>query len=59
MRTLTKTERRQDAQKTILACIQGVFYSEDLTQEERQELSKQMARIEKLFGYEANSWVRG
>jgi len=30
MRTLTKTEKRQDAQNTILSCIQGAFYNEDL-----------------------------
>lgn len=33
--------------------------SEDMKKDVLEEMSQQMARIEKLFGYEKNSWPRG
>jgi len=66
---MTKTEQKELARKAILYSIHSSMYSIDesteydhLTDEERNELaevcSKEWERIEKLFGYKANSWGR-
>ena len=64
---MTKTERKHEAQRQLMLGMQiafsavheelkhdGQFRSEMLI-----EMSKQMERIEKLFGYEVGSWNRG
>lgn len=33
--------------------------AEDMKKDVREAMDQQMARIEKLFGYEKNSWPRG
>lgn len=70
---MTKTEIKQMAQDELMAAMQTAFNmildtssgscKEDTTIEEREmvmaEASKQMERIEKLFGYTPSSWNRG
>jgi cytochrome c556 len=64
---MTKTELKQKAQDMLLAAIGTAFYADasslGISEEERDalmaEMSKQMERIEGLFGYKKNSWLRG
>lgn len=54
-----KNNIKQEAQDALLHGCATCFYKEDMTEAERDEASKQMARIEKLFGYKPYSWLRG
>lgn len=67
---MTKTEIKEKAQEEIMYTIQMVFnritenndmneYTEEEMEKIKEAASKQMARIEKMFGYEENSWMRG
>lgn len=56
---MSKKETKQKAQDELMLALQTAFYNEDLTDEEREEMSKQMERIEKMFGYTPGSWLRG
>lgn len=55
---MTRKETKQQAQAELLSAMQIAFAGtgdDDL----RAEMSLQMARVEKLFGYDQYSWVRG
>ena len=62
-----KITPKQRAQEEILSMIGKAWASvendPDMTEREREQvldqMSKQYARIEKLFGYEPFSWMRG
>lgn len=64
---MTKTEIKQEAQDRLMNAVQIAFYkiAEDGEHDENEaktiadEMSKQMERIEKMFGYEPKSWNRG
>ena len=56
---MTSGDRKEKAQEALLLSMQMAFCNEELTQEELKLMSKQMARVEKLFGYVTYSWVRG
>lgn len=64
---MTKRELKMVAQDRILTAISGAFYSvsddPDLNAKDREavidELDRQFRRVEKLFGYEPGSWLRG
>ena len=62
---MTKTEIKQDAQDRLMDALQVAFYTlsdadgVDQSDAIAEEMNKQMARIEKLFGYTPNSWGRG
>ncbi len=63
---LSKTKLKQEAQEDLLHFMIGAFHNinddSKLTDEQKKEkrecLSKQMARIEKLFGYKPYSCWR-
>ena len=62
----TRTEIKADAQDRLMLAIQGAFahayddrHSEAAGEEVIAEMSRQFARIERLFGYEAFTWQRG
>jgi hypothetical protein len=59
MKTIVRTERKRQAQEEIMNALMAVFYRlgdrnapEDLI----AETHAQVNRIEKLFGYDPNSW---
>ena len=53
-----KTEIKHRSQDALMHALQTAF--NDLTLEELSPvMSTEMARIEKLFGYEPYSWYRG
>jgi hypothetical protein len=62
---MTKTEAKHKAQNDLMQAMQAAFnhipenYSEEDAEILKEEASKQMARIEKMFGYEEYSWTRG
>lgn len=60
---MTKTEIKHKAQDEIMHAIGGRFTTladyEELTPELRDAMDAQMRRIEKLFGYDPGSWLRG
>lgn len=47
---------RHEAQMAVMSAALTVMYREDLPDAVRDEARKQIARIEKLFGYIPNSW---
>ena len=63
----SKREVKQQAQENIMHGISNSFYGvyddEELSGRDkailRQEMSNQMARVEKLFGYIPYEWIRG
>lgn len=62
--TRTKKLTRQEAQERLLAAMQVAFdrlsYEGAIDEASlRQEMSEQMARVEKLFGFAAGSFGRG
>lgn len=57
---MNKTERKHEAQEHLMHGLRAAFaMADDIDDETRVEMSKQMARIEKLFGYEPFSSPRG
>lgn len=57
-------ELKARSQDMIMSAIQSAFAQlENMPRAEaddlEKEISKQMARVERLFGYEVNSWGRG
>lgn len=62
---MTKTEVKYAAQKALMQGMQTAFSTlrEEYPEEEQQALQKaareQMELVEKLFGYDVGSWVRG
>lgn len=61
-----RVERRKRAQDIILKWIGNSFYEvndSDMDEQEKSklttEMSRQMERIERLFGYTPGSWGRG
>jgi hypothetical protein len=64
---MTKTELKQEAQDALMQSMTAAFYAindnDDMTEEQREALyaaaDEQMRRVEKLFGYEPGSWLRG
>lgn len=69
---LNATQRREKAQDILMRALGTAFYSiEDRMSREAnevdeadvdamaKEMSKQMERVERLFGYEPKSWPRG
>ena len=58
----TRTETKQQAQAELMSAMQIAFAEPAKNPKElalRDEMSRQMARVEKLFGYAEHSWVRG
>ena len=61
---MTKTEKKQAAQNEIMHARGTVFYalhddntlSDDEKAQKADEIRKQVNRVEKLFGFEENSW---
>ncbi len=54
---MAKKQIKERAQDELMHAMQAAF--NELTPNElRDEMDKQMERIEKLFGYEAGSWAR-
>ena len=66
MKKYPKKQLKEDAQDKLLAALPTAFYAiaddENIPEETKQvlykELNNQMARIEKLFGYEPYTWGR-
>lgn len=57
---MTSKERKQKARFQLLAAIQTAFSDYNNHSEEmKEEMSKQMERVEKMFGYVPGSWQRG
>ena len=60
-------ERREQVQDILMSALGTAFYqvSDDRTLPEAEkevlikEMSRQMERIERLFGYDPGSWPRG
>ena len=50
-------KQKQDVQADVIHAALHVMYREDLTDEERDEARKQIARIERMFGFEPNSFT--
>jgi len=55
---MTKTELKHSAQDELMRKMQqGIQYPfGEITEEEKEEMIRQFRRVEKLFGYEPNSW---
>lgn len=55
----TKTELKHDAQDILMAAMQAAF--DNVPEEDAlySVMSAQMARVEKLFGYDEYSFTRG
>ena len=63
---MTKTEIKQKAQDELMSAMQTAFvaylertWRQETSEDLVAEMSRQMARVEKLFGYELGSWQRG
>ncbi len=59
---MTRTEQKQQAQNNLMSAMQIAFaraYDEKDSADSIAEMSRQMERVEKLFGYEPGSWARG
>ncbi len=59
---MKRLEARTDAQRQLLLAMQTAFNEEAYRHTDKEvwrEMSKQMGRIETLFGYEKYSWMRG
>ena len=59
---MTKTEIKQNAQDELMSAMQIAFTratDESASDDLVAQMSRQMARVEKLFGYDAFSWHRG
>ena len=56
-----KKELREEAQDALMHGMQTAFRSTQRSQDAdiRKEMDRQMRRVEKLFGYQAGSWMRG
>jgi len=63
----TKAQVKEEAQRQLLSAMQNAFtviheeyngYTPEQTKTIQDEMSKQMARVEKIFGYEEYSWDR-
>lgn len=50
-------QQKQEMQSNVLHAAMSVMYREDLNDEELAECRKQIARIEKLFGYQPFSFA--
>lgn len=50
-------QERQAMQAHVIHAAMAVMYREDLTQEQLAECRRQIARIEKLFGFVPNSFA--
>jgi len=53
---MTNMEKQEIKGDVILSALL-LLYRDDLTKDQRIEIRKQVARIEKLFGYEPNSFM--
>lgn len=59
---MTRTETKQKAQFELLSAMQIAFeiaHDQHASDDLVAEMSSQMERVEKLFGYELGSWARG
>ena len=56
---MSKKEIKQTAQDNLMSSMQAAFCADELTNAARDEMDKQMKRVERLFGYESGSWSRG
>ena len=56
---MTSKEIKQQSQDALLQSMTLAFYETDMTDKQRSVMSKQLERVEKLFGYTAGSWSRG
>ena len=56
--TMTKKAIKERAQDELMCALQTAF-NEHTLNELRGEMDHQMTRIEKLFGYDPGSWIRG
>ncbi len=59
---MTRTETKQKAQDELMSAMQIAFaraHDEGTSDDLAAEMSSQMARVEKLFGYDPGSWRRG
>ena len=56
---IKRLEIKQTAQDSLMHAMQYAFEETDLDPAARAELSRQMERIEKFFGYVPGSWSRG
>lgn len=57
-----RAEVKQEAQDLLMQAMQVAFNGiyTDLDEDAvREEMDKQMRRVEKLFGYQEGSWNRG
>ena len=54
---MTTQSEKEQAQDLLMQSMQHAF--DKATPAECEVMSKQLERIEKLFGYEKNSWTRG
>ncbi len=56
--TQTKTQIKQNAQDELMSAMQIAFANKQHSDELVAEISRQMERVEKLFGYKPGSWAR-
>ena len=59
---MTRKETKHQAQAELMSAMQIAFERTPKNPAEADvtaEMSRQMERVEKLFGYEPGSWVRG
>ena len=69
---MTHTARKKLAQDRLMTAMQIAFENDSvwddfdehgrtlpINEETRNEMDKQMTRVEKLFGYTQGSWTRG
>ena len=59
MTTRTKKQIKENAQNELTCAMQTAFCELLLSEADKAEMSKQMARVEKLFGYNPYSFTRG
>ena len=50
-------ERKQEVKASVIGFALNVLYDETLTEAEKDEARKQIARIEKMFGFEPFSFT--
>jgi chemotaxis regulatin CheY-phosphate phosphatase CheZ len=52
---MSRTDIKSKARENLMHAMMAAFY-DDLTDEMREEMHKQVNKVEKLFGYEVGSW---
>ncbi len=59
LRKKKKQELKEAAQFELLSSMMHSFSAIENSDELLKEMDKQARRVEKLFGYEPESWMRG